>query len=347
MFNYSMKRIAMGILTLIIVSVIVYFLVVSIKGNPIDKSQVGFGKGADKRYEARLEYYGINKPSYVRFWLYVKGIFHGSWGDVYSSNAIYKTVPEFIFKPIKYTMMVMVPAYIFGMVIGIFVGFVAGYKRGTTTDTIIVTFAVIFIAVPSFLIASYALLLAPKMHLPSIFQDNRIIGVTTGQMIKSLIIPIFVITLTSIAGWTYYIRNEVSSILKSDHVTAVRSRGFSGPEIFRKYVFRNAIYPIAGSMASSFMVIFSSSLIIERVFNIPGTSQQLTYAVKNGEINILMFQVIFFGAINIFLEIFADIVRFLVDPRIRTSFKASITPYKYMQLKHTRYTNDRKKVRKD
>ena len=337
----------MGIITLIIVSMIVFFLVVSIKGNPIDKAQVGFGKDADKKYQELLEHYRINKPTYVRFWFYVKGIFHGFWGDVYSSSAMYTEVPQFIFKPIKYTMMVMIPAYILGMVIGIFVGFVAGYKRGTTTDSIIVTFAVIFIAVPSFLIASYALLLAPKMHLPSIFQDSKLIGITKSDMIKSLIIPIFVITLTSIAGWTYYIRNEVSSILKSDHITAVRSRGFSGPEIFRKYVFRNAIYPIAGSMATSFMVIFSSSLIIEKVFNIPGTSQQLTYAVQNGEINILMFQVIFFGAINIFLEIFADIVRFLVDPRIRTSFKASITPYKYIQMKHTRYVNAKKVVKND
>ena len=346
MFNYSLKRIAMGIPTLIIVSMIVFFLVVSIKGNPIDSAQFTGGKDGARLYQEKLAFYGIDKPVYIRFFRYIKGIFHGFWGDIYTST-MYKTVPEYIFKPIKYTMMVMVPAYILGMLIGIFIGFVAGYKRGTTIDTIIVTFAVIFIAVPSFLVATYALMLAPKMNLPSIFHNSKIIGITTSDMIKSLIIPIFVVTLTSIAGWTYYIRNEVSSILKSDHVTAVRSRGFSGNEIFRKYVFRNAIYPIAGSMATSFMVIFSSSLVIERVFNIPGTSQQLTYAVQNGEINILMFQVIFFGAINIFLEIFADIVRFLVDPRIRTSFKASITPYKFIQMKHIRYANGRKKASND
>ena len=323
MTSYILKRILLGILTLFIVIVLVYLLVATFKGTPNYRGAVD-----KKSYDAWIKTNGFDDPAIVRFFRYIKGVLHGDFGAIYDKSSTgYSSVVDQTFKPLKYTMMVMIPSYFIGMIIGIFVGFVAGYNRGNLLDSSIIVVVVVFIAVPSFLVASYALILAPILHLPSTFVDSKVVGNTTKDMIKSLIIPIVVITITNIAGWTYYIRNEVSQILKTDYVLSARSRGFSESIIFRRYVFRNAVYPIAGSIATSFMIVFSSSIIIERVFNVPGTSTVITYAVQNGEINIIMFQVIFFGAINIFLEIFADFVRFMVSPQIMASFKSSISPW--------------------
>ncbi|MCK5867623.1 MAG: ABC transporter permease, partial [Mycoplasmataceae bacterium] len=218
-------------------------------------------------------------------------------------------------------------------------GFLAGYNRGKLLDKVILGFVTIFIAVPSFVLAAFALVLGPALGMPVIFQDSG----STSLMIRSLIMPIIVMTLVSLAGWSQLTRNFVSEILMSDYILAARTKGFSEFTIFRKYVLRNAMYPYAGSIATSFMVIFGSSLIVEKFFNVPGTATLLLNASKNGEINVMMFNLLFFSSIGIFAQMIADIAQFMINPIVRSNFSSKIDPVtklKYANMRRIEAKND-------
>ena len=105
-------------------------------------------------------------------------------------------IPDQFFKPLSKSMLVMIPSFFFGMLLGLGLGFLAGYNRGKLLDKVILGFVTIFIAVPSFVLAAFALVLGPALGMPVIFQDSG----STSLMVRSLIMPIIVMTLVSLAG---------------------------------------------------------------------------------------------------------------------------------------------------
>ena len=344
MYKYIIWKFWTTLITLILVVILFYFLYVIVKGNPFaGNPQYSSDVAA---YNALLAKYHINDPSYVRFFDYIAGIFTGDWGDVYVYKTIEPTIPKIFFKPLKHSMLVSIPAFFVGMVLGLFLGFWAGYKRGKLTDVIINGFITIFIAIPSFIFATFALVLAPILHLPTSYMSTEIVGNSQSDMIRSLILPIIVVGLLSLSGWAYILRNEVASILASEYIISARTKGLSSKVIFRRYVFRNSMYPYVGSLVTSFMVVFSSSMIVERFWNVPGTSKVLVEASQLGEINILMFNLIFFSSIGLFTQIFVDVAQFTINPIVRSNFSSQTSFITKIRARHSR-NMERKEVLND
>ncbi len=106
------------------------------------------------------------------------------------------TVPGAILTPLRTSMLVAIPSYILGTIFGIALGLISGYKRGRPTDYIITWFVSIFISVPSFVIAAFVIVVGPSLNLPTSFEN----AIGTNYMVKTLILPILVITLLSLSG---------------------------------------------------------------------------------------------------------------------------------------------------
>ena len=337
MWKYIFWKAITTFISIFIIAALFYFLFVGFNGNPF-KSELATMKPKD--YQNKLNLYGINDSVWVRFGEWIKGIFNGEWGPIYNLSGP-NDIPKQFFEPLSKSMLVMIPSFIAGMIIGLGLGFWAGYKRGKLTDKIILGFVTIFIAVPSFVLAAFALIIGPMIGLPVIFQDSG----STSLLVRSLIMPIIVMTMVSLAGWSQLTRNFVGEILTSDYILAARTKGFSEWTIFRKYVLRNAMYPYAGSIATSFMVIFGSSLIIEKFFNVPGTATLLLNASKNGEVNVMMFNLLFFSSIGIFAQMIADIAQFMINPIVRANFSSKIDPItkiKYAYKRRMEEKNDQR-----
>ena len=336
MWRYIFWKVITSMITMVIITILFYLLYVGIKGNPFANQRITFQTPA--AYNAKLNEFNINSPIIVRFWYWLVSVFKGEWGDVYivAGN---KTIPELLFEPLTTSMLVMIPSFFIGMVFGLILGFIAGYNKGKWPDVVINGFVTLFIAVPAFVLAAFALIIGPILGLPVVFQSGK----GTSILIQSLIMPIIVMTVLSLASWTYLTRIEVSKILASDYILAAKTRGFSQMTIFRKYVFRNSMYPYAGSLATSFMVVFGSSLIVEKFFNVDGVSTLLLQASKSGEINILMFNMVFFLFLGLFTQVIADIAQFTINPIVRSSFSSKSSPIKKLSIAIKRNKN-RKKI---
>lgn len=334
MIRYIAKRIFLGLISLFILITIVYLLTASFADTPFT--------GDPNDYENWREANNFNKPVIVRYGLYLKDFFLGNYGKIYANNNGYENIPSAFFDPLGWTLLVTIPAFIMSFIIGTFLGIIAGYNRGTWIDYTINLFVVIFIGLPSFIIAPIILLIANSSNglILSEFQYPEIQG--WALTIKSLVLPIITVTLGSLAGYAILVRNQMVSILSSNHILIAKAKGLNQWDIFWKHIVRNISIPIIAYMLPSFIVLLLGNIIIEQFFNVPGSSTLITKAFPNGEINVVMFTILFFASISMVGQIVLDISYLFIDPKIRyfestkTSFVRNwINSYKrWKQLKN-------------
>lgn len=311
MIKYILKRVLLAILSLFILMSLVYLLVASFSKNP-------FTQGSDPNNAENLaEQFGLRDPILVRYGRYIRDFFSGDFGQIYVLNGEYTSIPQFFFTPLKWTLLITFPALIISIIIGIFLGVLAGYNRGTWIDTIINIFVVIFIGLPSFVIAPIMILIATKSNgliLSQFFRPDEQGWMVT---IKSLALPILTVTLGSLAGYTILVRNQIVSVLTSNHVLIARSKGLTQWEIFWKHIIRNISIPLISYMVPSFTILLAGNVIIEQFFRVPGSSNVIIQAFPSGEINIVMFSIFFFAGVAMIGQIILDISYIFIDPKIK------------------------------
>ncbi len=320
MLKYFIKRLILAALSLVTIAILVYFLINATGKIPVseDSFQNKPNVTAHEQWLSKLQELGLDKPVTTRFVLWVKGVFQeGDFGLVFgkASGGSATSIPTLFFGPLKYSLLITVPTFIISTILGVALGFLAGYKRGTWIDSIISVFVMFFIAVPSFILAAFALSLSDKLGLPSAFIRPEDGGYK--EMIKSVIMPILVMTLASLSALTYYTRNEVVTILHSNQITIARSKGLDEWEVFKKHVLRNSSIPLIAIIIPSFILLLAGSIVIESFFQVPGSSRVIVTAVANAEYNIIMFNVMFFTALSLSSSILVDILYTIIDPRIR------------------------------
>lgn len=318
MIRYIIKRVLLAIITLIILVTLVYLLTASFSKNPF--------AGGDPENAAELaQQAGLNDPILIRFGRYIQDVFNGTFGKIYVPQGGESTsIPTFFFAPLRYTLLITVPALIFSSVIGISLGILAGYKRGTWVEAIINVFVVTFIGLPSFVIAPIMILIAVNSNGLILFDFKLPEDVGWLLSLKSLMLPILTVTLASLAAYTILVRNQLVSILTSNQVLIAKGKGLSTVDIFFKHIFRNISIPIISFMLPSFVILLAGNVVIEQFFNVPGSSSVIIQAFPNGEINIIMFSIIFYASISLLIQIILDISYIFIDPRIMFIEKGKI-----------------------
>ncbi len=310
MFRYVLKRVALAILTMIILITLVYLLVASFSKNPFS--------GGDPENAAELaQKAGLNDPVLIRFGRYIGDIFNGSFGKIYvPQGGESVSIPTFFFVPLKWTLLITVPALVFSSIIGTGLGVLAGYKRGTWIEAVVNIFVVTFIGLPSFVIAPIMILIAVNSNGLILFDFKLPEDVGWLLSLKSLMLPILTVTLASLAAYTILVRNQLISILTSNQVLIAKGKGLSSIDIFFKHILRNISIPIISFMLPSFVVLLAGNVVIEQFFNVPGSSSVIIQAFPNGEINIIMFSIMFYASISLAIQILLDFLYIVIDPRI-------------------------------
>lgn len=123
------------------------------------------------------------------------------------------------------------------------------------------------------------------------------------------------------AVYVSYTRNQVITVLTSNYVLIAKTKGLKPTQIFFKYVLRNISIPLFSLLFGSFLGLLSGSIIIEKYWDVPGTSQVIARSFPTGEINIIMFSTIFFTGLALASSIFVDVMFAVLDPKITYAAK--------------------------
>lgn len=315
MLAYTVKRIGLGLLILIFVMITMYAAVFLVPGDP---ATVALGPRATPELKRLLiERMGLDQPVWWQIVEFFRNALTGNLGyDVWSN----RPVSTLVLEALPNTLILGSTALLTALIIGVPLGCLAVVKRGTLSDHLIGVLSVAVIAVPSFVVAIYSLLLfsVTLRWLPAIGAGE---AGDIGSQIRALILPALAIAL----GWIGYVsrmvRASMMEVMNEPHIRTARSFGLPEWKIVSKYALRIAIIPTISLVAVGLGGILSSAVFVEAVFSRPGIGKLITDAVNTRNYPVVMGTVLMMTAIYVSITIAADLLIARLDPRVRDVFR--------------------------
>jgi peptide/nickel transport system permease protein len=313
MIAFVTRRIALGIVILFIVSVMLFLMLHMIPGDP---TVVALGpRSTPEMREAFRQMMGLDRPLYEQIGSYLLRLSEFNLGeDVWSR----RPVTEIVLEVLPFTVMLAFSSFIWAVGLGVLLGCTAVVHHGRWPDWLIGLFSVGLVAVPSFVVALYSLLIfAVALNwLPAIGAGEA--GDIGGQL-RALILPSFAIGI----GWVGYvariIRAAMIEAMGEAHVRTLRAFGVSETRIIYGYALKQAFLSALPVIAIGFGGLLTGSVFAEIVFTRPGLGK-LTYdAVMSRNYPVVMGTVLVTCALYVTCMIIADIFAAVLDPRVRSA----------------------------
>ena len=318
MLKYVLKRFGLMLMSFAVIMTMCFVL---IKMLPI-VIDVQIGKDAEI-LKMQIEARGYNDPIIEQYFRYIyRIIFKGDWG-------IGINMPEFRNKPVWDTFVTMLPPTIlinvysslFAVPLGILLGIYAALRKNKWQDHTVSTLVMVLISVPGYVIAfllQYLLCFKLKIF-PITMKPGY--DYFTWDMFKSMLPAVLAMSFGSIAGYARFTRAELTEILTSEYLLLARTKGLTRRQSITRHALRNAMVPIFPSIIGEFISVLSGSLIIEKIFSIPGVGRLYLTAINSQDYDFFMMLSAFYTFIGLAAGIVVDISYGFIDPRIRMGAK--------------------------
>ncbi|MGL4742314.1 MAG: ABC transporter permease [Sarcina sp.] len=311
MVKYISKRLAIMILTLFVIITATFFLMNSIPGNPVTAQAKKLPPEVAQAMEAK---YGLNKPLGERYVLYLKNLFTGDLGQSFVTPGM--NVNSLIKDNFPASARIGIGAVVLGVTVGILLGIIAGFKRDTPIDFGVMILAILGVSIPSFVLASLIQYnFGGHLGLPIAgWYDS---STPVFERLKFTILPTIALCFGSIATYARYMRASVLEVIGQDYILTAKAKGLSFTDISLRHILRNSILPIITILGPQIASIITGTVVIERIFVIPGIGNALIDAIYTKDYNIIMGLTIFFSALFILSILIVDILYSVIDPRIK------------------------------
>ena len=316
MLKYTLQRILYMLVVFTIITCMCFVLVRMLPPLPLDPM-----RSETLVVEARREAMGYNKPYMVQFGIFVKNVLTDfNWGV---SEKLYygREVTEVFFEKLPATMIVNLYSIIGSIPIGIGLGIFAALKKNTWVDYLISTATMVCISVPSFVYAfliqycfSYKISIFP-------FLMNAGTDYFTWPMFVSMLPAVLSLSFGTIAGFTRTTRAELTEVLTSEFMLLARTKGLTKAQATVRHAMRNCMVVVLPSIFGSFIGILGGSLIIEKIFGVPGVGGLTLNAINGRDYNIFILTTCFYTLIGLVAGVVVDISYGFIDPRIRMGSK--------------------------
>ena len=311
MIKYTLKRIGMALVTLLIITFLLFVLVRIMPGNPFPSERMSAEQILNKRAEM-----GLDDPILVQFGRYMSGVLRGDFGK---GTSLYYGAPisTVLSTAISNSFRIGGIAILIGTLIGLLLGITAALHRGKFLDGFCTVFSILGVCVPSyvFLIFLQYTFSFKIPFFPYFFDEKRFLF---SSVIPSLSLSLF--TMSTIARFT---RNEMVEVFDSDYVRLAESKGMYGSGLVRKHVLRNALIPIVTVLAPLIVDLLTGALVVEKIYGINGIGKLMVDAIAGEGIdyNYVLALGILYSALYIGIMLVVDLLYGVLDPRIRVSAK--------------------------
>ena len=311
MTKYVLKRIAMALGTLLLITFLLFVLVRIMPGNPFPSERMSAEQIANKRAEM-----GLDDPILTQFVNYMSKVLRGDFGKGTSlyNGAPIKTV---LGQCISNSFRIGGLAILIGTAVGLLLGITAALNKGTFIDGFATVFSIIGVCVPSyvFLIFLQYFFSYRIPFFPYFFDNSRFLF---SSIVPSLSLSLF--TMSTIARFT---RNEMVEVMDSDYVRLAESKGLQGGALVRKHVLRNALIPIVTVLAPLIVDLLTGALVVEKIYGINGIGKLMVDAIagEGVDYNYVLALGILYSALYIGIMLVVDILYGVLDPRIRVAAK--------------------------
>jgi peptide/nickel transport system permease protein len=319
--SYLLRRIGYGLLLMLGVVILNFFLIRLAPGDPAVVIAGEMGGATEEMLESIREEYGLNKPIFTQLWIYVSGIATGNLGESFFFN---QPVSKLIGLRIWPTILLVITAQILSISIGVFMGVIAARKPNGILSGIVSIFATIGYAVPVFwtgimLIILFASVIPifPVEGMQSVKLRDAGFVVKTLDIAHHLVLPAFTLAIIYLAQYARLSRASMLEVLGSDYIRTARAKGASEASVLFKHALRNAALPILTVAGLQFGNLISGALLVETVFNWPGMGRLAFDSILRRDYPTILGVLFFASAMVVVANIITDISYRWADPRLR------------------------------
>lgn len=303
MAKYIVKRVVFGALTLFLVATITFFLMFLVPGGPFLAE-----KAPTKATLAALEAkYGLDQPVYIQYKNYMVKLLQGDLGVSLKQRG--RTVNSIIATRFPVSARIGGMAILAAILVGVPLGSIAALKRGKVIDNTIIVVATFGIAVPSFVLSTVL---------------QYFLGVKLGLLptlglssVSAYIMPVTALAFFPTAYIARLMRSSMLDVLGQDYMRTAKAKGLNWYMSLFKHALRNAVLPVVTYLGPSIAGILTGSLVVEKIFTIPGLGSEFVGSITGRDYPLIMGTTIFLAFLIITMNVVVDIVYKLVDPRIK------------------------------
>ena len=305
MKKYILKRIGIAALTLLVILFILFIMLELMPGSPFNDEKL-----TDAQRAIINAKYGLDKPVFLRFFNYLKAMLSGDFGVSYN---ISKNTPitQLLQSRLPLSLRIGGQAVLIGTAVGIVLGLIAAVKHNTIFDTLTTVISVLGVSLPSYVFAM-ALIYSMGFKLkwfPLLYQLD--------EPFHSTVLPTVALSMFTIATVARFTRTEMLEVLGSEYMLLAESKGMHRNRLIFVHALRNALIPIITVLAPLVVSLMTGSLVIEKLFSIPGIGSLMVTAIQSNDYNVIIALAFVYSVMFIGIMLVVDILYGIIDPRIR------------------------------
>lgn len=313
MVNYIIRRLLIGLFTLLCITFIVFALVSLAPGDPI-RLMLASERINPELAQRMIQYYKLDQPWYIRYLAYLSSLLHGDLGYSLSTR---NRVSFSISRAFPNTVLLTCASMGVAILIAIPLGIIAAAYRNTFADYIALVAALIGVSMPNFWLGLMLILIfGLRLKWLPIFGIGRL---ERGLMdvISHLILPSLTLG-TGLAGLLMRLtRSALLDVLGMEYVRTARAKGLAESRVLLKHSFRNALIPVFTTAGLQFGSLLGGAMIVETIFAWPGMGRLAIQAVQERDFPVIQGTTLVFAASFIVVTLIVDLFYAVIDPRIR------------------------------
>ena len=314
MLQFFLRRLAFMALILFLVSLLVFVITSVLPG---DAATMILGQQATPELLAALRArLGLDQPAPLRYLHWISGVLRGDWGE-----SLQMSIPVWplLMQRLRNSIVLGLGAILLSAPLGIVLGVIAGVNRNRWLDQLITTTTMFLVSFPSFVTASLLIIIfAAWLHwLPASSLIDPDANLLTS--FRKLILPTLTLTFGMTAHIARMTRSSLLDILPSDYIRTAVAKGRSGWGVIFHHALPNALLPVISVIALQVGWLLSGVVLVETVFSYPGLGRLMLQAIMQRDIPLLQGVVLLAAAIRALANLSADVLYFILNPRIRYS----------------------------
>lgn len=311
MLKYILRRLLLGIPTLLAVLTLVFLIVRVLPGDP---AQAALGDYASQEaVEALRTRMGLDKPLWQQYFIFLGGLVRGDLGKSLITG---KSVSEQIRFVLPYTLQLTFASVLIGIVLGVPLGILTALRRNSTMDYLGRTFSLAGLSVPAFYLGILLLLLFAVQlgWFPVVGGGEQ--G-DPRSLIYHLVLPSLTLGLIMTAYVTRFSRSAMLNVMGEDYVRTARAKGMGERVVMVRHALRTALIPIMSIIGILTVSLIGSSVMTEIVFSRPGLGKLMVGAMKQRDYTMLQSVMVIYALIIVIINVLVDVLYGVVDPRVR------------------------------
>ena len=318
--QYAGRRLIQMIFSVFVVATVVFLMFRLLPGDPMT---VLIEPGWSTEARAMLaERFGLDRPLHEQYFLFMRNLVQGDFGHsfYYSRPAL-----DVLADKIANTLILMLSAMIIAYGLGIIGGAFLAWYRGTKMESVGITLALIFRALPPFFVGmmfimffSYRLGIFPHsgMRTPGYASEGPLLKFMTLDFLRHLALPMIVSGLYFLAQPLLIMRNTMMEVMGEDFIEMAHAKGLSNTRIMYKHAARNALLPVVTQGALFIGMAIGGQVLIEYVFGWPGLGREIVLAAQRHDYPVAQASFIIISALVMIMNFLADLFYSYLDPRV-------------------------------